>query len=105
MCINYNDFFVTYCPFRIFLYVALVQTFFSFDMFLSNILSAILKKKVVEYFISHNIESHMRGKPICELLLSWQLNSHLKFPRLIGMAICEHLSKRCHNSDSIRRAY
>jgi len=28
MCINYSDFLITYCPFHIFLYVALVQTFF-----------------------------------------------------------------------------
>jgi hypothetical protein len=105
MFINYNDFFITYCPFLIFLYVVLFKVFCFLRYLFVKYLNCYIKKNVVENFISHNIASHVRDKPIRELLLNWQLYSHLKFQRLIGISICEHLSKRCHNSDSIRSAY
>ena len=66
-------------------------------------LNCYIKIIVVEYFISPNTESHIRGKRMRELLLNFKPYSHSKFLRLIVIAICEHLSKRCHNSDAIRR--
>jgi hypothetical protein len=105
MCINYNDFFIIYFPFLYFFMWLWFKLFCFLRCVFVKYLNCYIKKIVVECFVSHNIESHIRGRPIRELLLNWQLCSHLKFPRLIGIAICEHLSKRCHNSDSIRRAY
>jgi len=90
-------------PFIYFFMWLWFKLFFSVHMFLSNILTAIFKKNIVEYFICPNTESHIRGKRIRELLLHCRPYSHLKFLRLIVIAICEHLSKRCHNSDSIRQ--